>query len=69
MLIVDIPETRGTKPEHDFRTMKLGEKRTFKNTSSANILNRANSQAKTKKLPYKFKVYTIDKLVTIVRIE
>ena len=64
-----IPETRGRKPKYDFTEMDIGTRRSFINTNVDRILTCAKSFCKTRGLSWRFRCYTINEEVFIVRIK
>lgn len=66
---IDVPENRGRPPIHDFYKMELGERRKLKTITASVALNCAKKQIKTRKLKWKFRTYTENGDMLIVRVE
>lgn len=66
---IQIPENRGRKPIYDFYKMELGERRRFTTITASVALNCAKRQAKTRSLNWKFRTYTENGEIVIVRVE
>ncbi len=63
-----IPETRGAKSKYDFVDFIIGETRSFENTSTMKVLTCAKTWVLRRNFDWKFRCYTIENKVFIVRI-
>lgn len=66
---IEVKETRGRRPKYDFSGMELGETQEFTDTNTTDVLNGAKSYVARHKLKWKFRCYTDDGSVFIVRVE
>lgn len=66
----NIIENRGAKTKYDFEGFEIGEKKTFKKTSTGTVLNCAKRYSANNNLDWKFRCFTERKgRISIVRIK
>lgn len=68
-LEIRVEETRGAKPKYDFSKFELGEIRTFPNGKITSIHPCAKAYAVSRGLTWKFRSYTKNNIVHLVRVK
>lgn len=66
---IKVKENRGAETKYHFQGMKLGEEKTFCHATTGSVLNCAKRYAKINLLDWKFRCYSGNGYVGIVRVK